>query len=242
MNIEHFFATSGSAVTFSRSQASLFAKSVAGDFNPIHDIDTRRFCVPGDLLFAVVLHLRGVSQSMEFEFLNMVDDGDLLETVPRPEGLALTGSADKKYLDVSISGECSADPEFAKALTSAYVQFSGKTFPYLLVDLMRAHEVMINPARPLVIYKSMSIQLEQLNVGNVKLEHSESSLVKEGKKAEVILYFDIYRGEEKIGKGNKKMLLGGLRQYDQAVIDVLVEDYQETKNRYLDAPGASAVK
>ncbi len=36
-------------------QASQFAKGVADDFNPIHDPDSRRFCVPGDLLFALVL-------------------------------------------------------------------------------------------------------------------------------------------------------------------------------------------
>lgn len=235
LNIEHYFAMNGDALSFTRPHASQFAKSVAGDFNPIHDIETRRFCVPGDLLFAVVLHLHGVSKSMEFEFLNMVGDGDLLQAKTRQDGLVLSGSAGKEYLDVSIAGESSKNAEFAKTLTSAYVQFSGKTFPYLLVDLMRKHEVMINPSRPLVIYKSMSIQLDRLDVEKVKLNYSESSLFIVGKKAEVILCFDIYHGEDKIGKGNKKMLLGGLRQYDQAVIDVLVNDYQDTKNRYLES-------
>ena len=48
---------------------------MAGDFNHIHDEDSKRFCVPGDLLFAVLLSKEGISQKMRFEFSGMVGDG-----------------------------------------------------------------------------------------------------------------------------------------------------------------------
>lgn len=47
---------------FTRQQASHFAKLVAGDFNPIHDEDSKRFCVPGDLLFAVLLQKKALAK------------------------------------------------------------------------------------------------------------------------------------------------------------------------------------
>ena len=44
-------------VSVTREQASRFAKSIADDCNPLHDIDAKRFCVPGDLLFSMVLKI-----------------------------------------------------------------------------------------------------------------------------------------------------------------------------------------
>ena len=57
---------------FSRQQASQFAKQVATDFNPIHDEDSKRFCVPGDLLFAVLLHKYGLTEQLSCTFNGMV--------------------------------------------------------------------------------------------------------------------------------------------------------------------------
>ena len=59
---------SGKSVSFSRSQASRFAKQVADDFNPLHDVDAKRFCVPGDLLFAVLIQHLGLYPRMNFTF------------------------------------------------------------------------------------------------------------------------------------------------------------------------------
>ena len=36
---------------------------------------TNVFCVPGDLLFAVLLKKEGISQKMRFDFAGMVGDG-----------------------------------------------------------------------------------------------------------------------------------------------------------------------
>ena len=47
------------------------AKQVCNDYNPIHDIESKRFCVPGDLLFALTLNNFG-SKSQDFY---ITDDG-----------------------------------------------------------------------------------------------------------------------------------------------------------------------
>ena len=55
MNIEKYYNLDGPKLSFTRRQGSDFAKTVAGDFNPLHDVDAKRFCIPGDLLFAVII-------------------------------------------------------------------------------------------------------------------------------------------------------------------------------------------
>jgi len=61
MFLQKYYSGDDEKIHFSRQQASRFAKEVAGDFNPIHDQEAKRFCVPGDLLFALVLSKYGLS-------------------------------------------------------------------------------------------------------------------------------------------------------------------------------------
>lgn len=233
MNLEDYFELNADSLSFTRERASVFAKQVAGDFNPIHNPDARRFCVPGDLLFAVYLHRRGISSSMHFDFQNMVDESVVLHQRATDEGTVLQDDAGREYLTVRTSGQSRNNEATVDSLTKAYVQFSGQTFPFLLVELMKEHQVMINPSRPLVIYKSMEINLSELESNQIRLEFSGATLTADGKKAEVILNFDICDGELKVGNGNKKMLLSGLRAYDQAVIDELVKEYNKIKDGFL---------
>lgn len=233
LKLETYFELSADSVSFTREKASLFAKSVAGDFNPIHNPDARRFCVPGDLLFAVFLHRHGISQTMHFDFQSMVDESVVLQQQSSDDGVVLRDAAGREYLTVKTSGDSNHSSPTVESLAKAYVQFSGQTFPYLLVKLMKEHKVMINPSRPLVIYKSMELNLSEIDKDPVSLELSCASLTAEGKKAEVVLSFDIYSAKQKIGNGNKKMLLGGLRDYDQAVMDELVSEYNHIKEAFL---------
>ncbi len=78
MQLENYFSpvgADGQNIQFSREQASDFAKQIANDFNPIHDIDAKRFCVPGDLLFSIGVSKLGLSQKMHINFADMVSDG-----------------------------------------------------------------------------------------------------------------------------------------------------------------------
>lgn len=234
MNITTFFTKQDDRVSFTRQQASSFAKGVAGDFNPIHDEDNRRFCVPGDLLFSVFLSQYGIHQEMKFEFSGMVvDTTELIFPDQVADAFSLADKDDKIYMDIETSGELTQESAFVSALSEKYVQFSGQTFPHILVPLMQKEGVMINPARPLVIYKNMEIYLDNLSGDNIELELKNSILHKNGKKAEVRLEFTILADGEEIGHGAKNLLLSGLKDYDQSELDSVIQSYEQWKKDFL---------
>jgi hypothetical protein len=233
MNLKQFYSKEGQQVHVSREQASCFAKSVAGDFNPIHNIDARRFCVPGDLLFAVALTELGISQNMRFDFESMVTEKTV---VTLPEQLSnefsLLDQNNKSQMTIHSSGEQTSDGAFIISLIEKYVQFSGRTFPEILVELMKKNDVMINPERPLIIYKDMAIHIDQFPQGELSLEFSGASMDVDGKKGSVKLEFDLAVDGRSIGHGTKEMVVSGLRPYDQSAIDQIVSEYNKTKLTY----------
>ena len=233
MHIEKYYNLDGARLSFTRQQASEFAKSVAGDFNEIHDVESKRFCVPGDLLFSVIIHHYGLRQTMGFSFSGMVGDDDVL-ILPKVEAreISIYDENDKKYLDVSTNGAHSRDPGLIDSLTQSYVEFSGHTFPHVLVPLMRENNVMINIERPLVIYDHMRISLDTLDIDSVSLAFSDSVFRIYGKRGDVALNYDLLCNGDKVGKGQKKMVLSGLREFDQARVDALVALYSERKEKY----------
>src|SRR5690554_2173804 len=120
---EQFFSVQDGRIVITAPQASFFAKEVAGDFNPIHDPDARRFCVPGDLLFTIVVSRAGLSENMTFRFRNLLgaevplnfresDNGGTLEVVD---------DAGKVYLEVTRSGEITRDAQVIEEFTRCYV-------------------------------------------------------------------------------------------------------------------------
>ncbi len=234
MNIKKYYNLDGSKLSFTRQQASDFAKLVAGDFNAIHDVDSTRFCVPGDLLFSVIIHHYGLRQSMGFSFSGMVGD-DVTLILPEVDAreISIYDINDKKYLDVSADGARSRDPQLIESLTRNYVEFSGHTFPHVLVPLMKENNVMINPERPLVIYDHMRISLDTLDIDEVNLALDGSKFRLYGKRGDVALDYDLTCNGDTVGKGQKKMVLSGLREFDQARMDELVETYNTRKQRYL---------
>lgn len=234
MNVTNYFNRNDEHVSFTRLQASSFAKGVAGDFNPIHDVDARRFCVPGDLLFSVFLSQYGISQKMKFEFSGMVADTTMLIFPDKVAGtFSLQDADEKNYMDIVASGENTSDADFVSTLSEKYVQFSSKTFPHILVPLMEQENVMINPARPLVIYKNMEISLDKLSGSNIDLELKKASLTQHGKKGEVRLEFAIVADGEEIGHGAKNLLLSGLREYDASQLDDVISSYAQRKSDFI---------
>jgi len=233
MNITNYFNYNNDCISFTRSQASSFAKGVAGDFNTIHDEDARRFCVPGDLLFSVFLAQYGIRHKMKFEFSGMVGDStELVFPKEISDTFSLQGSNDKNYMDIVASGEKTTDAQFISILSEKYVQFSSKTFPDILVPLMEQEDVMINPARPLVIYKNMEICLDKLSGNNIELKLTNASLEKNGKKGEVRLEFAILADDKEIGHGAKNLLLSGLRKYDAEQLDQVIQSYAQRKTNF----------
>ena len=92
---------------------------------------------------------------------------------------------------------------------------------------------MINPSRPLVIYKNMEIFLDKLAGDNIELSLKKSILYKNVKKAEVRLEFTILASGEQIGHGAKNLLLSGLRDYNQEQLDEVIHSYEQWKTDFL---------
>ena len=233
MFLDPFFNQRSDGIHVSRQQASDFAKSMADDFNPLHDIDARRFCVPGDLLFALVLSKYGLSEKMSFSFSGMVGDDVSLHFPNTHSGsVTITDGNEKEFLSVESSGNNIKDSDVISKLACNYVTFSGKNFPHVLVPLMAEQNVMINPDRPLVMYQSMSIDLKTLDFEEPTLEASKATLEVNGKRGNASLGFCIKASGEIIGEGVKKLVISGLREYQQEKIDQLVATYTNRKEQY----------
>jgi hypothetical protein len=86
----------------------------------------------------------------------------------------------------------------------------------------------------------MRIALETLDIGEISLSLADSQFRLYGKRGDVALNFDLSCNGEKVGKGQKKMVLSGLREFDQDKIDELVQIYNQHKNDYLKPRAASA--
>lgn len=231
MQINSYFTRNpDGTLSFTRTQASDFARHVANDYNPIHDVDAKRFCVPGDLLFAVTLARIGLCQKMQVTFADMVTDGlELQFPDARAAAFTITDQNQKNYLTIACQGDHCDTPARIENLTRAYVEFSGKTFPHILVPLWQAQGVMINPERPLVIYESMAIDLDHFDFSDLRLELSETALEVNGKRGNVTLGFTLWCGARQVGRGEKRMLLSGLREYEQGAVDGLVDFYNNRK-------------
>ncbi|MBF0255995.1 MAG: DUF3581 domain-containing protein [Gammaproteobacteria bacterium] len=233
MFLQSFYQESAEGVRITPEQASRFAKEIAGDFNPIHDPSAKRFCVPGDLLFSLVLARYGLSMGMCFTFSGMVGADALLQ-FPATEAakFAVTDERERVCLSVEREGETRRDADLVAAMARSYVAFSGQNFPHVLVPLLRDQGVMINPERPLVIYESMSVRLDHLDFADPELEHAAHRLEVNGKRGDVRLAFNIRANGKQVGQGFKKLVVSGLKPFDAEVTEQLVSNYLGNKASY----------
>ena len=91
---------------------------------------------------------------------------------------------------------------------------------------------MINTERPLVIYDHMRISLDRLDIDSVDLALTDNVFRLYGKRGDVALNYDLVCNGEAVGKGQKKMVLSGLREYEQAKIDELIKFYDGRRRRF----------
>lgn len=236
MFLSDFYQEVDGKILVSADQASRFAKDVAGDFNPIHDPDAKRFCVPGDLLFALTLNKYGLSQNMAVTFSGMVGKDKPLVLPEKDEGtIEIKDEADKVYTKIEHSGGVTHDSDLIETLTKKYVAFSGQNFPYILVPLLEKHQVMFNPKRPLVIYEKMAFQLEHLDIQAPELELVDAKLAVNGKRGDATFVFEIRDGSAVVGRGEKHLIVSGLQPYDAAVMEGVVSNFLSLKEAYLAA-------
>ncbi len=252
MDITRYFEEKDGAVSFQETQASAFAKGVAGDFNPIHDPGSRRFCVPGDLLFSVLLYRYGIAQTTSLQLSGMLDGNTRMELPDEAvEVNHITDSRNRALLSLFFTGPRYPNKQFAALLSEQYVKFSGQTFPDILVPLMRRADVMINPDRPMIIYKDMAIMLNETVqnlfgdsddnahgnlqgslVDSLQLQLANSDLSVNGRKGVVRLQFTIEVAGSQIGTGEKNMVLSGLREFEEPAMQSIVDQYNTRRHAY----------
>ncbi|CAA0126204.1 Uncharacterised protein [Halioglobus japonicus] len=232
MIIDQYFSEPNGRISFTRDQGSNFAKQMANDFNPLHNADAKRFCIPGDLLFAVILAKYGISQHMEFVFSGMVTAGVELVLPEASQELHINDTDGREYLRVKRSGETVRAESLTQNLTQSYVEFSGQTFPHILVPLLAEQHVMISPDRPMVIYQSMTIDLDRLDISNPLLQGDYNHLEINGKRGSVELAFHLEDDGEIVGRGKKHMLLSGLRPYNEDTVASAITIYNDSKKAF----------
>ncbi|NND92644.1 MAG: DUF3581 family protein [Granulosicoccus sp.] len=252
MDISQYVTQSDGAVSFTEEQASEFAKGMAGDFNPIHNPESKRFCVPGDLLFSVLLHRYGAAQTTRVQFSGMLDGSTRMLLPDSIDGTeTITDVRDRALLSLSLLGDRFTSEPFISSLSEQYVRFSGQTFPDILVPLMKGAGVMINPDRPLVIYKDMAIELDESAAAlfergdngmletlhkplndELSLKLASTEIDVDGRKGRVRLAFDIAVGGRRIGTGEKNLVLSGLRDYEESAMQQIVDQYNLWRQSY----------
>jgi len=88
---------------------------------------------------------------------------------------------------------------------------------------------MIHPERPMVIYESMTIDLDRLDITHPVLQGDYNQLEINGKRGSVELAFHLEENGEIVGRGKKHMLLSGLREYDKDVVLSAIAIYNRSK-------------
>jgi Protein of unknown function (DUF3581) len=234
MFLKEFYRILDGNVSIDAKQASRFAKEVAHDFNPLHDIDAKRFCVPGDLLFALALEKYGLSQTMHFIFSGMVGQGVLLKFPDTDaDKIEVNDNQGKIYMQVERSGNLSRDSGLIESFTRDYVAFSGQNFPYVLVPLLAQGNVMFNLNRPLVIYESMTLSFDHLDFRQASVEMLEPKMEVNGKRASAFLHFQIKADGHRVGNGVKKLAVSVASSYEPELMQAFVDGYLIRKNNYL---------
>ncbi len=233
MFTEDYYTLNDGKYVFSKQQGSDFAKSVAGDFNPLHDTVNSRFCIPGDLLFSVLLSQFGISQEMTFDFQGMVNGDMPVEFIESENEIVAINDKPKTVMSVSRKGNITQNKGFIEGFIRSYVAFSGETFPHIIIKLMKDESMMINTKKPMVIYDQMSLSFDRFSDSdNAEVVLKSSRFDVNGKRGMVILDFDLRADGESIGSGEKQIIMGGLRPYEQPNIDYLVDTYNAGKDAY----------
>jgi len=132
-------------------------------------------------------------------------------------------------LGVQCNGVHTKGPSRVEALLKNYVAFSGHNFPHILVPLMRQNNVMINPKRPLVIYESMSFEFDHLDFNGLDIELGDTQLDVQGKRGNAELHFLLSSAGQQIGSGRKKLVMSGLREYEELAMQYMCDEYQASK-------------
>jgi hypothetical protein len=80
----------------------------------------------------------------------------------------------------------------------------------------------------------MEIDLDTLQISDPRLETDHNELDMDGKRGNVLLAFNLLDDGAVVGRGCKRMVLGGLRDYDASTVEQAIEAFNRRKT---DFPG-----
>ena len=170
---------------------------------------------------------------MRFEFAGMINDGIAISVDQKSnDDLSMIDGSGKEYLHIIREGDTTLNQDLIEQVTKSYVQFSGMNFPHIMVPLMESKQIMINPTRPLVIYESMELDFERLDISSPTVELTGSDIDVDGKRGSVTLKFCFKENGEVVGTGRKRMVMSGLKPYCQNDIDDLVNRFNQRKDDF----------
>ncbi|HEY6131698.1 MAG TPA: DUF3581 family protein, partial [Halioglobus sp.] len=89
-----------------------------------------------------------------------------------------------------------------------------------------------NPERPMVMYESMSIDLDRLDIRHPELQNDYNTLELNGKRGSVELAFNLVEGGDTVGRGKKHILLSGLLAYDQEAMATAIDTFNGSKEAF----------
>jgi hypothetical protein len=208
-------------------QGSRFAKQIAGDHNPLHDPDSSRFCVPGDLLFALILRRYGLARRFALSFRGMLRAGTRLRFPSQPsERFMLADENDRDTVEVCHEQPLADDLAGRLALIEAYVACSGETFPDRLGPLLAEAGVMFNPQRPFLVYDGMNLAMDRAPGAGLEVRPVDASLTVNGKRADVQFDYQLIDADGTPGTASKRMVVSGLRAYDAEAMAAVIAAYQ----------------
>ena len=81
----------------------------------------------------------------------------------------------------------------------------------------------------MVIYESMEIDLDTLDfkAPELEIDHNEVDIV--GKRGKVLMEFNLLESGVEVGRGRKRMVLGGLREYEEAAMARAVAEFNKRR-------------
>lgn len=84
---------------------------------------------------------------------------------------------------------------------------------------------MFNPDRPMVMYESMSLALDNLDLPSPGLELHSATLEAAGKRGNVLLEYRLTADNKPVGEVTKRLVLSGLRPYSPEAMAGVIEEF-----------------
>jgi len=216
----------GGVYFIDKESGSNFAKDICKDLNPIHNVESKKFIMLGDFLFALYVNEYGFPKNREVIFKNPIKINSLensgLEVIVSKEGIFV---GNQKKVESSVEDFLFFD----ESLLLQYCEISGSLFPDKLWGVFESSGLMPNFKRGIVMYTGVNFGFNfnldslygdiELDLDNVDYEIVSNRLfLKANVKVDL--------NGENVGSICKNLVCLGCVDYNKEKFDFLVENYR----------------